>query len=74
MIQWMSINTSGPVPNILIRVQSDSNVLRGAVALFQGAGNCGVNNIHEKTVDCTLISISCVYCKQIKELLLTNLF
>ncbi len=74
MIQWMSINTSGPDPNIFICVQSNCNVLRAAVALFQRAGNCGENNIHEKTVHCILISTSCVYCKQIKELLLTNLF
>lgn len=34
----------------------------------------GKNNILEKTVQCTVISISCVYRKQIKDLLLTNPF
>lgn len=68
-MQWKSINSSGPNPNIFICVQLNRDVRRAAVAPFQG----GENHSHEMTVHCTLISISCVYCKQIKEQLLTGL-
>lgn len=68
------INTCGPDHDSFCfsRVKT---VLRAVMALVQGPGYCGgkKNNIHEKILHCTLIPISCVYCKQINELLLALL-